>query len=181
MNKMTAEINSIRGKLEDYIILNDITLQQAADLVGWKRAASVYKFLAGAELTAGLTLPEIVTPSTPASGKGKVYFKSDGRLYSLDDSGLEGKLVSLPEVLPVLADRRWAAMRVSGVGFLQSLFDGVDSGGGGGTGVTTFSGAVPFYARLTTSGAAGEYRQYNSQNSSLMLTLSQNFDLTFRV
>jgi len=44
---MTEEINKIRQDFQNYIILQDITLQKAAELVGWKRAASVYKFLAG--------------------------------------------------------------------------------------------------------------------------------------
>lgn len=36
-----------------------------------------------------LTLPEISTPSTPASGYGAVYFKSDGGFYALNDAGTE--------------------------------------------------------------------------------------------
>lgn len=34
-------------------------------------------------------LKEIATPSTPASGYGKIYFKADGKLYQLNDSGIE--------------------------------------------------------------------------------------------
>lgn len=37
-------------------------------------------------------LAEIATPSTPASGFGKVYFKSDGFLYQLNDDGTETKV-----------------------------------------------------------------------------------------
>lgn len=39
-----------------------------------------------------ITLAEVVTPATPASGFGKIYFKSDGFLYQLDDGGIETKL-----------------------------------------------------------------------------------------
>lgn len=39
-----------------------------------------------------LELPEISTPSTPSSGFGKVYFKSDGSLYQLNDDGAESKV-----------------------------------------------------------------------------------------
>lgn len=39
-----------------------------------------------------LTLPEISTPATPASGNGKVYFKSDNSLYQLNDQGVESKV-----------------------------------------------------------------------------------------
>lgn len=37
-------------------------------------------------------LAEIATPATPSSGFGKIYFKSDGKAYSLDSSGLETEL-----------------------------------------------------------------------------------------
>ncbi len=37
-------------------------------------------------------LAEIATPSTPASGYGKIYFKSDGFLYQLNDDGTETKV-----------------------------------------------------------------------------------------
>lgn len=37
------------------------------------------------------TLAEISTPSTPASGFGRIYFKSDGSLYQLNDAGVESK------------------------------------------------------------------------------------------
>ena len=37
-------------------------------------------------------LAEIATPSTPASGFGKIYFKSDGFLYQLNDDGTETKV-----------------------------------------------------------------------------------------
>jgi hypothetical protein len=42
------------------------------------------------EVTAGgLTVPEISTPTTPASGKGIIYFKSDGFPYAKNDAGTE--------------------------------------------------------------------------------------------
>ena len=34
-------------------------------------------------------LKEIATPATPASGYGKIYFKNDGKLYQLNDAGIE--------------------------------------------------------------------------------------------
>jgi len=39
-------------------------------------------------------LAEIATPSTPSSGFGKIYFKSDGFLYQLNDDGTETKVGS---------------------------------------------------------------------------------------
>lgn len=41
-----------------------------------------------------VTIAELATPSTPASGFGKVYFKTDGNLYQLNDGGTETNLAS---------------------------------------------------------------------------------------
>jgi hypothetical protein len=47
MENMPKEISRIRERLSAFIIQNDITLQDAATRIGWKKASSVYKFLAG--------------------------------------------------------------------------------------------------------------------------------------
>jgi hypothetical protein len=39
-------------------------------------------------------IKEIATPATPASGYGKIYFKSDGKLYQLNDAGVETQVGS---------------------------------------------------------------------------------------
>jgi len=39
-----------------------------------------------------VTLAEISTPTTPSSGFGRIYFKSDGFLYQLNDDGSESKV-----------------------------------------------------------------------------------------
>jgi len=44
--------------------------------------------------TQPIELPEIATPSTPASGFGRVYFKTDGQLYQLNDGGVETQVGS---------------------------------------------------------------------------------------
>lgn len=41
-----------------------------------------------------ITIAEVATPSTPASGFGKIYFKSDGFLYQLNDDGTESQVGS---------------------------------------------------------------------------------------
>ena len=41
-----------------------------------------------------LIVKEIATPSTPSSGYGKIYFKSDNLVYQLDDLGVESRLSS---------------------------------------------------------------------------------------
>lgn len=46
-------------------------------------------------ITSGpITIPEQSTPATPSSGNGKIYFKSDGFLYQLNDDGTESKVGS---------------------------------------------------------------------------------------
>lgn len=47
MRPMTEEITATREAFRGYILDKDIPLQEAAELVGWKRAGSVHKFLAG--------------------------------------------------------------------------------------------------------------------------------------
>lgn len=47
MNILPDEINEIREKFQVYLIKEDMTLQEAADLVGWKKASSVQRFLNG--------------------------------------------------------------------------------------------------------------------------------------
>lgn len=44
--------------------------------------------------TNAITMQEVSTPSTPASGFVKIYPKSDGKFYSLDDAGTETELGS---------------------------------------------------------------------------------------
>lgn len=39
--------------------------------------------------TTGLDLAEIATPSSPASGRNKLYFKSDDKVYKLNSAGTE--------------------------------------------------------------------------------------------
>lgn len=52
------------------------------------------KLLASPEVTGSMLLNQIATPSAPASGKHKIYPKSDGKLYTLDPAGNEALLGS---------------------------------------------------------------------------------------
>jgi hypothetical protein len=40
----------------------------------------------------GLDIKQIATPANPDSGRNKLYFKSDGKLYSLTSAGVEGEV-----------------------------------------------------------------------------------------
>lgn len=44
------------------------------------------------KVESALRLPEVSTPSTPSSGYGNIYFKSDGFLYQQNDDGTETKV-----------------------------------------------------------------------------------------
>lgn len=52
------------------------------------------ELVSGDDLQAQNTIivPEIASPSTPASGTVKVYAKSDGKVYRMDDAGTEAEL-----------------------------------------------------------------------------------------
>ena len=65
----------------------------AAALSETAAAASAASAASGV-FTTEITLPELSTPTTPASGYGKIYFKSDGFLYQLNDDGTETKVGS---------------------------------------------------------------------------------------
>lgn len=44
------------------------------------------------KVESALRIPEVSTPSTPASGYGNVYFKTDGYLYQQNDNGTETRV-----------------------------------------------------------------------------------------
>ena len=174
-------INSVAGETFAYVTVRLVSATAwviEGGMGSWATSANM--FLLG--YPDGPLLKQISTPATPAAGFNRVYPKSDKRLYMLDEDGIENKIVGAAEALPVMGSRRWAAMRVSANGYLNALYDGVDSGGGtGGSGSTTFSTTVPHYARLITGSVADDFRRHCSQNSAIVLNLSQAFDVTFRV
>lgn len=63
--------------------------------------------------TAGaITATEIATPSTPASGKNKLYFKSDAKLYKLDDAGSESEVGGVDPVTDTVASSATPSINV---------------------------------------------------------------------
>jgi len=57
----------------------------------WSEDDSVWKDVS-AEITEAILADEIATPSNPASGKVKYYFKNDGNLYKLNSAGVETRV-----------------------------------------------------------------------------------------
>jgi hypothetical protein len=74
-----------------------------------------------------VTLAEVATPATPASGFGKVYFKSDGFLYQLNDDGTETKVGGSPAITLT----RVTATPMRGVGMFRITKDAANRQGEG--------------------------------------------------
>lgn len=62
-------------------ISNGTTMKEVVD-------ADSSQVLSNKEVVTPL-IPEVATPSNPAAGKHKVYFKSDGNMYRLNSAGVE--------------------------------------------------------------------------------------------
>ena len=62
-----------------------------------------------------LDINQITTPSNPASGEFRLYFKSDGNLYSLNSSGVEAQVNAASLTLPG-SSTNTAIVRWSGTG-----------------------------------------------------------------
>lgn len=79
---------------------NAETAQAAAETAqaAAEAAASSTLLLDGSRtMTGALATTEISTPATPATNVHKVYFKSDGLLYTLDDAGIERLVLQSPQ------------------------------------------------------------------------------------
>lgn len=75
--------------LTDSILVSDLA-SAAKSGTGTTVLTDTGASAAGLTLSDELTLTELAsTPTTPASGKKALYAKTDGRMYTLDDSGIE--------------------------------------------------------------------------------------------
>lgn len=63
--------------------------------------------------TTGLDVNEIATPATPTTGRSKLYFKTDSKLYKLDDTGTES-LVEAADTWNTLFDGATVTIDVAG-------------------------------------------------------------------
>ena len=52
----------------------------------------IFDTVTGVNFPDALLLDEIATPANPSVGENKLYFKSDGNLYKLDDTGTEAQV-----------------------------------------------------------------------------------------
>lgn len=81
---------SVSAGTASHVLVND-----GSGLLSSEAVLSKTRGGTGYDLTTqAAELPEIATPSTPASGFGRVYFKSDGKLYQINDAGTETQVGS---------------------------------------------------------------------------------------
>lgn len=105
-----------------------------------------------------VTLAEIATPSTPSSGNGKIYFKSDGFLYQIDDAGSEIRVGSGVNTIGTIDSQTKSAngaVITSGVNLIMQTADSSNVGLVS-TSAQTFAGqktltSSPIVQRATTS------------------------------
>lgn len=77
------------------------------------------------EFAGPLLLPEAAAPSTPAAGKGLVYLKSDGRIYSKGDDGVEILLSGVAGLSPVIVRKSDANLTLA----VNAAYQDVDPSG----------------------------------------------------
>jgi hypothetical protein len=75
------------------IVVGDILLIADSELTNKSKYATLTNVLK-VPFENGVHIQQIATPSNPASGYHKVYFKSDGKLYKLDSTGAESAMVA---------------------------------------------------------------------------------------
>lgn len=67
---------------------------------------AITDLLAGSENFTIAQFTEAAAPSTPASGKIRVYAKTDGLMYGKDDAGLETALSNISPSIAILTDEK---------------------------------------------------------------------------
>jgi len=76
-----------RTDLKLYRVYDGTAVQEFADLLSAQTLQN--KILSGANVSDYMEFDQVATPTNPASGKNRIYFKSDGSAYTLDSAGSE--------------------------------------------------------------------------------------------
>lgn len=118
-------------------------------------AAASASALALGEFSVPIRLPEVATPSTPASGFGKVYFKSDNALYQLNDLGIERKVgAGGSGTKNYITDGDFENNNTTGWSLCTATMSGVNPTGT----LSTFTAAsITTFAATATNPLAGAY------------------------
>ena len=142
-------------------------------------------------ITSGaLTLPEIATPSTPASGFGKTYFKSDGKLYQLNDDGTETQVGSGGgSGINYISANPDAESSTTGWATYKDAAGSTPVDGTGGSATLTFTrstssplrGTASFLVTTTAADLQGEGASYDftlaSADQAKMLSISFDYNI----
>lgn len=81
-----VRINRSAAATLEFLTGDDTTVEGSANTAAW---ATIQAKIGGCNANTPLLFDEVASPSAPASGKVKLYAKSDGRMYSMDDAGTE--------------------------------------------------------------------------------------------
>jgi hypothetical protein len=111
-----------------------------------------------------ITIPEQTTPATPSSGFGKIYFKSDGFLYQLNDDGTETKVGSGSGGINYISSNPDAESSTTGWATYKDAAQSTPVDGTGGSPTLTFTrttssplrGTASFLITTTAANLQGE-------------------------
>jgi hypothetical protein len=112
--------------------------------------------LSNKKFTDAVSLTDISTPSTPASGVKKVYAKTDG-VYFLNSSGAERRLNNKVPTIQKFTSGSGTYTTPSGVSYIRVRAQGGGGGGGSGGGTSTngSTGADTTFGPITASAGGG--------------------------
>lgn len=127
------------------------------------------KTISSPTFAGALTLPEIATPATPASGFGKIYFKSDGKLYQLDDGGSETQ-VGAPPTLAAFGSTANAEGASISASVITLQPASASFPGGVSTGTQSFAGNKTFTGTIAASNYSGTSSGTNTGDQTITLT-----------
>lgn len=119
-------------------------------IFGETAGTQIHAVNGGMSFTLAFTCTQISTPSNPASGKNKLYFKNDENLYSLTSAGIETRINTSYATLAVSTLKTGAYSVLSSDDYVRG-----DSSGG------TFDFTLP-----TAVGIAGKVLQLEKTDSS---------------
>lgn len=122
-------------------------------------------------------LTDIATPSTPVTGFGKIYFKTDGFLYQLNDSGTETKVGAGAGGINYVTNTDFES-NTTGWATYKDAASATPVDGTGGSPTSTFARSASSPLRGTASGlltaaAQGEGVSYNFTIASADTTTMQ--------
>lgn len=112
-----------------------------------------------------LTIPEIATPATPATGFGDIYFKTDGKLYQLNDAGVETQVGAPPTFTAFGSTPNANGASISGSAITLQPASGTQPGG-----LSTTTQSIAGNKTFTGTIAASNLSGSNTGDQTITLT-----------